>query len=81
MGKNSQPNHVGLKEDVLKDRRVAPQSLCPCWRLLRSYATVFSRWLHSAIFLKGETQPLSEALQFSSDWGKAEVTSALECAA
>ena len=26
--------------------------------------TVFSRWLHSVIFLRGETQPLSEALQF-----------------
>ena len=38
--------------------------LCPCWRLLRLYVTVFSRWLHSVIFLRGETQPLSEALQF-----------------
>ena len=26
--------------------------------------TVFSRWLHSVIFLRGETQLLSEALQF-----------------
>jgi hypothetical protein len=33
----------------------ARSSPCPCWRLLRSFATVFGRWLHSVIFLSGKT--------------------------
>ena len=34
----------------------AGSSLCPCWQLLKSSATVFSRWPHSAIFLRVETR-------------------------
>ena len=32
--------------------------LCPCWRLPRSYAIAFGRWLHSVIFLRGEAKPI-----------------------
>ena len=32
-------------------------SICPCWRLLKSFATVFSRWLHLATSLRVECQP------------------------
>jgi predicted PurR-regulated permease PerM len=48
----------------------ARSSRCPCWRLLRSYATVFSRWQHSVFFLRGETSRFL-ALQFGSDCGGA----------
>src|ERR1700730_7418943 len=34
---------------------------CPCWRLPRSSAIVFGRWLHLAIFLRGETQSCSSS--------------------
>jgi hypothetical protein len=34
----------------------AASSRCRCWRLLRLSATVFSRWPHSVIFLRDETQ-------------------------
>jgi AI-2E family transporter len=39
----------------------ARSSLCPCWRLLRSSATVFGRWRHLDTFLRAETQQRSEA--------------------
>jgi hypothetical protein len=44
----------GFKSSVHTGVFRAGFSLCPCWRLLRSSATVFSRWLHSVTFLKGE---------------------------
>ncbi len=54
-------NYVPILGTALGVLILARSSLCPCWRLLRSSAIVFGRWLHLATFSRGETQPLSEA--------------------